>query len=252
MDIDFADRIVVVTGAAVGFGKSIAQNFAKRGALVHSVDIDEQRLGSGSPSAAGIVTTPLDVTDRAAVIEWAREIERQSGAIHVLVNNAGGTLSRTFTPIEETAFEDWDAVLDVNLNGAFNVTRAFAAGMKRAGFGRVINIGSGAAFRPSRTGVQAYTTAKHGVLGLTRHLAWEFGPYGITVNAVAPGLQPVSPGVERQWNSYSDEKRERILAGIPLGTLGSPQDIANATMFFASELAGYVTGQVLPVNGGAY
>lgn len=252
MDFDFADRIVVVTGAAVGLGKAIAENFAARRAQVYAVDIDSQRLEASGLAAAGVTTKSLDVTDRSAVADWAREIGGASGAIHVLVNNAGGTLGQTSRPIERTSFEDWDTILDVNLNGAFNMTRAFAAGMKRARFGRVINIVSGASVRVSRTGIQAYTAAKHALLGLTRHLAWEFGPSRVTVNAVAPGLQPVSPNVERQWNSYSQEQRRQILEGIPIGDLGTPQDIANAILFLASDLAGLITGQVLPVNGGAY
>jgi 3-oxoacyl-[acyl-carrier protein] reductase len=198
------------------------------------------------------VTRLLDITDREAVGDVVASIEREAGPVGILVNNAGGALGRTATPVEEVAFADWDSVLDVNLNGTFAMTRAVAAGMKKSGKGRIVNITSGAGFRPSMTGVQAYTTAKHALHGLTRHLAHELGPFGVTVNAVAPSLQPVSPDVERQWASYSEEKRAAIIAAIPLRSLGTPQDIANAVMFFASDMAGYITGQILPVNGGAY
>ena len=252
MSFDFSGRVVVVTGAAVGYGRAIAENFAARGAKTYAVDKDAERLTVESFSSPNIATRLLDITDREAVAEFVATVERDAGPVGILVNNAGGALGRTGRPVEEVDFADWDAVLDVNLNGTFAMARAAVPGMKRKGTGRIVNITSGAGFRPSMTGVQAYTTAKHALHGLTRHLAHELGPFGITVNAVAPGLQPVSPGVERQWAGYSEEKRAAIIASIPRRSLGTPQDIANAVMFFASDMADYITGQILPVNGGAY
>jgi 3-oxoacyl-[acyl-carrier protein] reductase len=168
------------------------------------------------------------------------------------VNNAGGVLGREFLPIEETDYQDWRAILAVNLDAAFLTIRAAATAMKRAGTGRIINISSGAGLRASRTGIQAYTSAKHAVIGLTRQLAQELGPHGITVNAVAPGLFPVSAGTWKQWNSYGPEKQQQVIQGLALRRLGEAEDIAKAVLFFASDLADYVTGQVLPVNGGSF
>ena len=122
--------------------------------------------------------------------------------------------------------------------------------MKRGGYGRIVTISSGAGLRPSLTGIQAYASAKHALVGLTKQLAWEFGPHGITVNSVAPGFVRSNPATERQWQSYGPEGQKRLVESIHTRRLGTPQDIAHATLFFLSEQAGWITGQVLSVDGG--
>ncbi len=251
MDLDFTGRVVAITGAATGFGRATARAFARRGAQVHAADRDAAGLAE-TAEVSGITPTVLDLTDHGAVADWIAGIEHQAGHIGVLVNNAGGVLGRDFHPIEETEYADWRAILDVNLDAAFLTIRAAAPGMKRAGMGRIVNISSGAGLRASRTGIQAYTSAKHAVIGLTRQMAQELGPHGITVNAVAPGLFPVSAGTWKQWNSYGPERQQQVIQGLALRRLGEADDIAKAVLFFASELADYVTGQVLPVNGGSF
>ncbi len=253
MDLDFSGRAVVVTGAATGFGRATARSFAARGARVFACDRDAAGLSETAAGDPGIAPRVLDLTDRGAVADWIAEVEREAaGAVGVLVNNAGGVMGRAFHPIEAVPFEDWEAILAVNLTAAFAAARAAAAAMKRAQAGRIVNISSGAGLRASRTGIQAYTSAKHAVVGFTRQLAQELGPFGITVNAVAPGLFAVSPGTVAQWEGYGPEGQGRVVEGIALRRMGEAQDIANAVMFFASDLAGYVSGQVLPVNGGSF
>jgi len=252
VDLDFNGRVVAITGAATGFGQATARAFARRGACVFAVDLDGAGLAETAAGVPGIHTRVLDLTDHDAVAGWIAGIEATAGPVGVLVNNAGGVLGRSFAPIEDTSYADWRAILDVNLDAAFATIKAAAAGMKRARSGRIVNISSGAGLRASRTGIQAYTSAKHAMIGLTRQMAQELGPFGITVNAVAPGLFAVSPGTRKQWDSYGPEGQQRVIDGLALRRMGEAEDIAKAVLFFASELADYVTGQVLPVNGGSF
>lgn len=243
----FNGRTVLVTGAAHGFGRTIALRFAAEGAAVHACDVNHEglaeteRLGSG-----GVQTFPLDVADRDAVQAAVAELD----AVDILVNNAGGVAGQVGRPIEDVSASDWGRIFDINLTGAFFAAQAAAPGMKRRGFGRIVNISSGAGLGVSLTGIQAYASAKAGQIGLTRQLAHELGPFGITVNNVAPGFVRSNPTTERQWEAMGAEGQARLVNNIALRRLGTPDDIASAVLFFASEEAGWITGQVLSVDGG--
>jgi 3-oxoacyl-[acyl-carrier protein] reductase len=197
----------------------------------------------------GCEVRTLDVSDRAAVASFVGEAE-DGKAIDVLVNNAGGVRGQVGRPIEEISEQDWHAIFDVNVTGAFYCTQAVVPGMKRVKRGRVINISSRAGLEISLTGIQAYASAKAAQIGLTRQLAHELGPWGITVNNVAPGFVRSNPTTEKQWQSYGEEGQRRLVESIALKHLGTPEDIAHAVMFFASDYAGWITGQVLSVDGG--
>ena len=253
MDASFRDRTVIVTGAGHGFGRAIAHAFVARGARVWACDINEEALAvtaREAPAGGKLTVERLDVTDRAAVSAYVEAAEAQRGPIDILVNNAGGVLGQTGQPIETVAAEDWHAVVDVNMTAVFTMVQAVAVGMKTAGYGRVVNISSGAGLRYSLTGIQAYAAAKAGQIGLTRQLAFELGPFGITVNSVAPGFVNSNPTTERQWAAMRSEGQAALLENLATRRLGSADDIANAVLFFASEDAGWVTGQTLSVDGG--
>jgi len=194
----------------------------------------------------------VDLTDRRAAAAWIADIDARSGGqpIFGLVNNAGGVAGQTPKPLEEVGDEDWDRIFAINVGAAMVLSRAVAPIMKRAGAGRIVNISSGAGLQASLTGIQAYCSAKHAVVGLTRQLSHELGPFGITVNSVAPGFIRTNPSTEKQWESYGPDGQKALVERIALKHLGSAQDIANAVVFFASDLASFVSGQIIQVDGG--
>jgi 3-oxoacyl-[acyl-carrier protein] reductase len=192
----------------------------------------------------------VDVRDRAEVSRFVSEAEAETGRVDVLVNNAGGVAGQVGRPLEEISEDDWRVIFDVNLDGAFHFSQAVVPGMKGAGWGRIVNISSGAGLRVSLTGIQAYASAKAGLIGFTRQLAYELGPAGITVNCVAPGFIRCNPTTEKQWQSYGEEGQEKLLASIATRRLGKPEDIGHAVLFFSSDYASWITGQTLSVDGG--
>lgn len=254
MIIEFSGRTAVVTGAAHGFGRAIALAFANRRANVWACDVvkdevlETERLARAS---SGMCTSRVvDVTNKAAVSELVAEASAASGRVDILVNNAGGVLGQVGRPVEEVSESDWQRIFDVNVTGAFLCAQAVAPGMKAARYGRIVNISSGAGLGVSLTGIQAYASAKAAQIGLTRQLAHELGPWGITVNNIAPGFVRSNPTTERQWESYGEEGQRALVERIALKRLGNPDDIAHGVLFFASDFAGWITGQVLSIDGG--
>lgn len=251
MSTGFEGRTVLVTGAAHGLGRAISGAFAVRGARVFVCDVLADELAATRDLVgADCVASTVDVTDRAAVRTWVGEAVEATGRVDVLVNNAGGVLGQVGRPLEEVSGTDWEGILAVNLTAAFWCAQAVAPFMKAVGWGRIVNVSSGAGLRVSLTGIQAYAAAKAGQIGLTRQLGHELGPFGITVNAVAPGFVRSNPTTERQWASYGADGQQALVDSIATRRLGTPADIAHAVLFLASEQAGWITGQVLPVDGG--
>ncbi len=245
MNLRFDGRTVLVTGAGHGIGRGIAHAFAALGARTIAADVNHAGLAETAAGGA-VESRVLDVTDRAALAATVAEI----GAVDVLVHSAGGVCGQVGVPVTEVPEADWHAILAVNLTGAFLAAQSVVPGMRRAGRGRIVTISSGAGLGVSLTGIQAYAAAKAGEIGLTRQLAHELGPFGITVNSVAPGFVRSNPTTERQWEAYGAEGQRRLVEGIAMRRTGTVADIAAAVLFLASDHAGWITGQCLSVDGG--
>jgi 3-oxoacyl-[acyl-carrier protein] reductase len=173
----------------------------------------------------------VDVTNEAEVETYVRSV----GRIDILVNNAGGVVGQVGRPLEEVSEADWHAVVDANLTSTFLCTRAVVPGMKERRYGRVVNISSGAGRSVSLTGIQAYASAKAGQIGFTRQTAHELGPFGITVNSIAPGFILSNPTSIAQFESYGEEGQRKLVESIATRRLGRPEDIANGVLFFVAE-----------------
>lgn len=248
-------EVAIVTGAAHGIGRAICVELAREGASVWACDILERELGEtrravGERAEGPCRTAVVDVTDARRVAAFVAEVLAAEEKLDVLVNCAGGVAGQTMRPVEEVSDEDWRRIFAVNLDGAFHFTRAVAPAMKARGRGSVVNISSGAGRSYSLTGIQAYASAKAGLIGLTRQTARELGPSGIRVNCVAPGFVRSNPDTERQWRAMGEEGQRRLLDGIALRRIGEPEDVARVVVFFASDDARYVTGQTISADGG--
>jgi 3-oxoacyl-[acyl-carrier protein] reductase len=238
-------QIALVTGASRGIGRAIAEALAGQGVVV--VGTATTQAGAAAVSQAlsaqggrGIV---LDVNDGAALDAAVDTIVKQQGALHILVNNAGITRDTLAMRMKDA---DWDAVLDTNLKAVFRASRAVMRTMIKQRYGRIVNITSvvGAS---GNAGQANYAAAKAGVAGMTRSLARELGSRGVTVNCVAPGFIATD-----MTDDLGEAQKSALLAQIPIGRLGTPQEVADAVLFLASPTAGYITGTELHVNGGMF
>lgn len=247
MLIDLQDRVVLVTGAGRGIGRTIAETFAADGAAVVAVDLNGDDLAALTADLAGtgatVVPEVADVGDTAAVEAVVGRAVQRFGRVDVLVNNAGINVEGRLEELDATA---WDRCFAVNVRGTFTTCRAVAPVMKEQRAGRILNAASFAAIVPS-VGASAYAASKAAVVQFTRVIASELGPWGITANSYAPGMIPTA------MNGFADlppEAAARKLDTLSLRRWGSAQDVANLLCFLASDLAGYITGTLVDVSGG--
>lgn len=246
------DRIAVVTGASGGIGRAISAAFAREGARVVLLDLDDaaaaheaERIREAGGDAVGL---GLDVASRSACFDMAARVAAEVGQVSVLVNNAGIARRNAFTADPDAVWQDWHDVMSTNADGVFNVTHAFLPAL-RATRGRVVNIGSIQSFVHVRTPSSvAYTASKHAVLGLTKAMAVELAKDGVRVNAIGPGL--IETPMNAQMRASRPEVLRTFLDHTPLGRAGQPEEIAGPALFLASDLSSYVTGTIVMADGG--
>lgn len=247
MQIDFTGKVVIVTGAGRGIGASIITSFAREGATTVALDVNQGDLAAlgaelaafGQPNLQRVV----DITDRARLGAVVDEVVERFGRVDVLINNAGIAGNG---PVEDLDDETWDRVFDVNVKGLFHACQAVIPIMKKQGGGRIINSSSFASIVPL-VGGALYASSKAAVTQFTRALAGELGPWDITVNAYAPGMIPTALG---RFGDMTAEEQEHFLDTLTLRRWGAAQEVANLTLFLASDLASYITGTLIDVSGG--
>jgi len=241
------DRVAIVTGGARGIGKAIVLTFIREGAKVALVDVDKGGLETPKneieKKRGELLNISCDITKSSEVKEMVGQVKRSFGRIDILVNNAGIIRRGTIETVTE---EDWDRVIEANLKGTFNCCKAVVDIMKQQGYGKIVNVSSIAGKMGDITSAPGYGPSKAGVDALTKTLARQLAPHGINVNAVSP--HAIETEMSAQW---SDERRKEIIASIPLGRLGKPEDVAEAVLFLVSDAASFITGEILDVNGGA-
>ena len=245
----FRGKVALVTGGSRGIGKAIAKLFALEGARVAILDVNEKALLEVSEelSEYELYTKVANVVESQEVEEAIKEVFETFGSVDIVVNNAGVIRDNLLFKMTDT---DWQTVIDVHLKGSFNVAKAAQGYMVKNRYGRIINISSTSAL--GNRGQVNYATAKAGLQGLTKTLAIELGPLGITTNAVAPGFieTEMTRETAKRIGITFEQLVEASLQGIPVGRSGQPEDIANAVAFFADESSSFVNGQILYVAGG--
>jgi len=252
MTDEFAGKVALITGGGNGIGAATCRAFAAAGARVAVLDRAAEAAERVAKEIAGrgghATAHAIDVADRGAFAAAAAEIAEAAGGIDILVNGAGTTVRRM---IPDMSPEDWDRVIAVNLTGAFNGIQAVLPYMRRRGGGAIVNVASIAGQRISFGGTANYSASKAGLLGLTRHAAYELAPDGIRVNAVCPGYTSTPMVMDRGMHARRDPSAmARMVAREPMERLGSPREIAEAILWLCSDAASFVTGEALAVDGG--
>jgi NAD(P)-dependent dehydrogenase (short-subunit alcohol dehydrogenase family) len=245
----------MITGAGQGMGLAIARALHREGARVLLMDVNAGAVAGAAkeidPHGARAIGRRGDVSKPEEVQALVREMKALWGTVDILVNNAGGAL-HTPHALEEIREKDWNLVVDVNLKGAFLCCQAVIPEMARQGRGVIVNMSALAGhWRASLAGVQ-YVAAKAGVEGLTRQLAYDWGKAGIRVNAVAPTVTLTGDRIQGLWERKSEEEKKKVLSAIPLGRLGTMEEVASVVVFLASDESSFITGVTIDVNGGRY